>query len=71
MDHIDSSFTHSFKQYSLSTYCGPGPPLGARSTELNETEEMFFEDFAEFDDSEEFNEDTYADEAFDEALIEE
>ena len=40
-------------------------------TELNETEEMFFEDFAEFDDSEEFNEDTYADEAFDEALIEE
>ena len=44
---------------------------GTLDTELNETEEMFFEDFAEFDDNEEFNEDTYADEAFDEALIEE
>ena len=40
-------------------------------TEMNETEEMFYEDFAEFDDNEEFNEDTYADEAFDKALIEE
>ena len=41
MDHIESSFTHSFKQYSLSTYCGPGSPLGARSTEVNETDENF------------------------------
>jgi DNA-directed RNA polymerase subunit beta' len=40
-------------------------------TEMNETEEMFYEDFAEFDDGEEFNENEYADEAFDEALIEE
>ena len=39
MDHIESSLIHSFTQYSLNTYCGPGPPLGARSPEVSETDE--------------------------------